>query len=35
MPDGGLRVTHCGTGKPVTLPAAYLREAVELVKTSE
>jgi ATP-dependent exoDNAse (exonuclease V) alpha subunit len=29
-PDGGLRVTHCRTGNPVTLPGPYVREAVEL-----
>ena len=28
--DGGIRATHRRTGKPVTLPAAYVRDAVEL-----
>jgi hypothetical protein len=29
-PDGGLLATHRRTGKPVTLPAGYVRKAVEL-----
>ena len=29
-PDGGIAATHRRTGKPVTLPAGYVREAVEL-----
>jgi len=29
-PDGGIRALHRRTGKPVTLPADYVREAVEL-----
>jgi ATP-dependent exoDNAse (exonuclease V) alpha subunit len=29
-PDGGIRATHRRTGKPVTLPGHYVREAVEL-----
>ena len=29
-PDGGIRALHRRTGRPVTLPAGYLREAVEL-----
>ena len=29
-PDGGIRAIHRRTGKPVTLPAGYVREAVEL-----
>jgi ATP-dependent exoDNAse (exonuclease V) alpha subunit len=28
--DGGLRAVHRRTGKPVTLPSGYVREAVEL-----
>jgi ATP-dependent exoDNAse (exonuclease V) alpha subunit len=28
--DGGIRATHLRTRKPVTLPAGYVREAVEL-----
>ena len=29
-PDGGIRATHRRTGRPVTLPSSYVREAVEL-----
>jgi conjugative relaxase-like TrwC/TraI family protein len=29
-PDGGIRAVHRRTGKPVILPAGYVREAVEL-----
>jgi hypothetical protein len=29
-PDGGMRAVHRRTGKPVTLPSHYVREAVEL-----
>jgi conjugative relaxase-like TrwC/TraI family protein len=29
-PDGGIRAVHRRTGKPVTLPGTYVREAVEL-----
>jgi conjugative relaxase-like TrwC/TraI family protein len=29
-PDGGIRAVHRRTGRPVTLPSGYVREAVEL-----
>jgi ATP-dependent exoDNAse (exonuclease V) alpha subunit len=29
-PDGGIRAVHRRTGRPVTLPGTYVREAVEL-----